>query len=78
MAIPGVESTVGGAPAQLSSNLFYEAQQFKVNAEKYRKAINKPSLKAYFVVVPYRMVDVITGEPSEELVEKLRTELTKK
>ncbi|MDO8469417.1 MAG: hypothetical protein Q7S84_00155 [bacterium] len=42
-----------------------------LNVKRYSERIGR-GMKAYFVVVPYRMVDWVTGEPTEELIEYFR------
>ena len=75
ITVPATQVDMNGAPWHISSSLFYEAQRFKLSVERYRKQINKPSLKGYFIVVPYAMVDPVTGEPTPELVAEIKARL---
>ena len=45
-----------------------------LNVKRYSERIGR-GMKGYFVVVPYKMVDWVTGKPTEELVEYFRVHL---
>ena len=52
--------------------MFNKIQRFKVKFDEYKKSVGKEDMKAYFVVIPYSMIDRITGEPTVELVQEVK------
>ena len=62
----------------INSYLFYQAQKFHVKLSRYREFTQK-DIRGYFLIVPEHKVDLITGEPTPDLIqlikERVNTEL---
>jgi hypothetical protein len=50
-------------------------QKFKLKLDAYGREIHK-DLKGYLLVVPYSKFDFVTGEPSDDIVEFMRSKIT--
>ncbi len=68
IAFPGARIIRNDKTQIFNSNHFYEMQKFRAKVREYGAKTNDPSLKGFFVVIPYSKVDFATGEPDRELV----------
>ena len=73
--MPGVIVDKNNQSRYFSPEMFNKIQRFKVKFDEYKKSISKEDMKAYFIVVPYSMIDRVTGEPSDELVNEVKDKI---
>jgi hypothetical protein len=72
VAVPGVIVDKNNQSRYFTNEMFSKIQKFKIKFEEYKKSLGKEHMKAYFLVIPFSMIDPITGEPSDELVQEVR------
>ncbi|OGZ12677.1 MAG: hypothetical protein A3C93_06240 [Candidatus Lloydbacteria bacterium RIFCSPHIGHO2_02_FULL_54_17] len=74
IAFPGVESKVGDAVTHVNTDLMRDIARFTTKSAAYGEKIGK-KIRGYYAVIPKQTFDHVTGEPSEEIVERFRERL---
>ena len=75
ISVPGIIVDKNNQSKYYSPEMFNKIQRFKVKFDEYKRTIGKPDMKAYFVVIPYSMVDRVTGEPTDALVSEVKNKI---
>lgn len=75
VSVPGVIVDKNNQSKYYSPEMLNKIQRFKVKFDEYKKAIGKPEMKAYFLVIPYHLVDKVTGEPSDALIAEVKSKI---
>ncbi|MEI6843318.1 MAG: hypothetical protein WCK48_02335 [bacterium] len=75
VGVPGIIIDKNNQSRYFSSEMFGKIQRFKVKFEEYKKYLGKEHIKAYFLVIPFSMIDPVTGEPSAELVAEAKSKI---
>lgn len=76
VAVPGVLVDSNNKSRYFTNEMFSKILKFKIKFEEYKKMLGKESMKAYFVVIPFSMIDPVTGEPSDELVDEVKEKIS--
>lgn len=66
---PGIETEDESNIKHVNSHLMHQMQKFSRKISAYEKEIKKP-IKGYFAIIPYQEFDLVTGEPSEEIIKR--------
>ncbi len=74
IAFPGIESREGDVVQHVNTDLMRDIARFTTKSDDYGKRIGK-KIKGYYAVIPRQTFDHVTGEPSEEIVERFRERL---
>lgn len=75
VGVPGILINRNNCTKYLTSDLYDQAQKFKVKFDNYKKSQNLTNAKAYFVVIPFSMIDPVTGDPTSDLVDEVKSKI---